>query len=98
MHPSIAASPTLTFDVIDRTNARAIGGCRYHVAHPGGRNFGHVPVNAAAAEARRSARFEPHGHSGTIEVKAAQVNPHLPHTLDLRAATGHASRDTGADA
>ncbi|MEM7408351.1 MAG: transglutaminase family protein [Pseudomonadota bacterium] len=97
LHPSVASSPTLTFDIIDRANARAVGGCRYHVSHPGGRNFDELPVNAAAAEARRSARFEPHGHRpGPLALAAPDINPHMPHTLDLRATSGHAKREAAA--
>ena len=88
LHPTAPAQPTLTFDVVDRASERAIGGCRYHVAHPGGRNFEAYPVNAAAAEARRVARFEGHGHSpGRVAVPDLGENANMPHTLDLRAVT-----------
>ncbi len=85
LHPTIAPHTPLVFDVYDTWNHRSIGGCTWHVAHPGGRSNETFPVNAYAAESRRAARFVPLGHTGnSCPVPPPELNRDYPFTLDLR--------------
>ncbi len=85
LHPTIGVHTPLMFDLIDQWNSRSIGGCTWHVSHPGGRSFDTFPVNAEEAESRRGARFFSMGHTGgKLDIPAKEHNHDYPMTLDLR--------------
>ncbi|WP_338749769.1 DUF2126 domain-containing protein [Janibacter alittae] len=93
LHPTIGVHGPLVFDLVDRWAGRSLGGFTHHVTHPGGISYDSFPVNAAAAESRRAARFVVGGHTpGPIDVDAlpdplSSLGPAVtdfPVTLDLR--------------
>ncbi|WP_339726794.1 transglutaminase family protein [uncultured Gimesia sp.] len=85
LHPTIPVDGPLVFDILDTWVNRSVGGCTYHVGHPGGLNPGSFPVNGYEAESRRAARFFKMGHTGgTKSIPEDEKNPLFPMTLDLR--------------
>ena len=83
--PLMVVDTPLVIDIVDTWQNRSLGGCVYHVGHPGGLNPETFPVNAFEAESRRGARFLRVGHrGGALPTVREEANPDFPMTLDLR--------------
>ncbi len=85
LHPHLPAQQSLVFDIYDKWNDRSLGGCTYHVSHPGGLSYSSFPVNGYEAESRRISRFWTHGHKIGKSLPPVRLeNRGFPSTLDLR--------------
>ncbi len=85
LQPTIGVHAPLVFNLVDTWNHRSLGGCSYHVTHPGGRHYATFPVNAYEAESRRLARFTTQGPSQVpAGIPAGAPHREFPFTLDLR--------------
>ena len=105
LHPTIPVHAPLVFDVFDTWTGRSLGGCTYHVAHPGGRVVRHVPGQRQRGREPADGallRVRPHARARG-PCRRRTRSPECPLTLDLRQPAGvggrrHAVPTPGTDA
>ena len=87
LHPTIGVHAPLTFDIHDSWNGRSLGGCTYHVAHPGGLSYDRMPVNANRGRGPPPRPLLPgRPYPPAARRRGRWSNPEHPLTLDLRRA------------
>ncbi len=85
LHPTIGATPDLTFELLDRHAGGALGGCAYSVEGSRDEAYRMPPADAREAENRRRERFRPLGPSaGKAIPPPLPETGEAPLTLDLR--------------
>ena len=87
LHPNLPVNAPLTFDIVDTSSRRSLGGCVYHAKHPGDASHDTYPASASEAQDRRGARFAARKAAPAVaEVPAERPQAEFPATLDLRRA------------
>jgi hypothetical protein len=82
LHPTIGVHTPLVVDLFDTWSGRAVGGCTYHVGHPGGRHHEIFPVNASEPRAAVMRASFPVGTVPAVRDGPGRRNPirnfHIP--------------------